>query len=312
MTCYTTFIFKLQRIKQNPILTPSNRAWENLSVFNPGVVWYKGHILLLYRAVGTQDQISRIGKAKSLDGINFLRKDFPIYYGGEDKADILGIEDIRAVQIENTYYLVYAAVSPRKLGKSPTWKDTEGRKPQIALSTTKNFKDFRDFDVIIPHIEGKDASLFPRKIDNEFVLLYREGPDKTFIARSHHFDYWPKRYFLFDKRPGFWDSYRAGIGAPPIETEKGWLLFYHGVDDKNVYRLGIMFLDLDDPRKILYRSPEPVLEPETAYERHGYTPNVVFTCGAVEKDGQYFVYYGAADEVIALATVSKQDVLRLL
>ena len=70
-------------------------------------------------------------------------------------------------------------------------------------------------------------------------------------------------------------------------------------------------LNLENPLKILYRSPEPVLEPETDYEKYGYVNNVVFTCGAVEKDGLYYVYYGAADEVIGLATVEKKDVLAL-
>lgn len=305
-------MIKLQRYKENPILTPTNLAWEDISVFNPGVIFFKNQIRLLYRALGTQDQISRIGTAKSTDGFYFLRDKYPIYYGGEHPSDILGIEDIRATQIGDTYYLVYTAVSPRRMGTENVKWNTGFKKPQIALSTTKDFHTFLDYDVIIPNIEGKDATLFPKQLNGEYLLLYREGPDKTFLADSPRLDYWPERYFLFDKRPGFWDSKRVGIGSPPIETEKGWLLFYHGVDEKDVYRLGVMFLDLEDPRKILYRSNEPIMEPETPYEKLGYVPNVVFTCGAIEKDDMYFVYYGAADQVIGLATIAKRDILSLI
>lgn len=303
---------KLQRVKENPILAPTDLTWENSQVFNPGAVIHEGKVLLLYRAMGTQDNLSRVGLAVSDDGIHFTRNKTPLYYGGGHKTENLGIEDIRIVEINDTFYLTYASVSGRPSGKlNLKWKDLGARVPHISLSTTKNFIHYLDYDVVIPSREGKDATLFPKKINGEYLLLFREGPNKTFIADSPHLDYWPQRFFLFDKRPGFWDSYRAGIGAPPIETEKGWLLFYHGVDEKFVYRIGIMFLDKDDPRKILYRSAEPVFEPEESYEKKGVVPNVVFTCGVIEKDDTYFVYYGAADTVVGLATVEKKDVLNL-
>ncbi len=305
-------MIKLKRAKENPILSPTNYPWEDKLVFNPGVVKYKDKIRLLYRAMGTKDEISRIGIANSDDGIHFVRDQYPMYYGGDHPSEILGIEDIRAVQMGDTYYLTYAAVSPRKLGSFDlNATGSIDRKPQIALSTTMDFVTFMDYDVIIPETEGKDASFFPEQINDEYILLYREGSDKTFIADSTKVNYWPQRFFLFDKRPGFWDCKRTGIGSPPIKTDKGWLLFYHGIDDKDVYRLGVIFLDLTDPRIILYRSPEPIFEPEAPYEKFGYVSNVVFTCGAIEKDNKYFVYYGAGDEVIGLATIDKKEILSL-
>ncbi|MEK7071064.1 MAG: glycosidase, partial [Patescibacteria group bacterium] len=131
------------------------------------------------------------------------------------------------------------------------------------------------------------------------------------FGKSKSLTGWSNNEPVFQERPGMWDSMRTGIGGPPIETEKGWLLFYHGVDHNLTYRLGIMFLDLEDPRKIIYRSSEPILEPEEEYEKKGYINNVVYTCGAIEKDGLYYVYYGAADRVIGLATVEKKRVLDL-
>lgn len=306
-------MIKLKRAKEDPILSPTNYSWENKLVFNPGAIEYDNKIILLYRAMGIEDEVSRIGIANSDDGINFVRSQYPMYYGGDHPSEILGIEDIRVVKMGDTYYLVYTAVSPRKLGSFDSkFKGNIDKKPQIGLSTTQDFLTFMDYDVIIPGIEGKDASLFPEQINGEYILIYREGSTKTFLADSTKINYWPQRFFLFENRPQFWDSKRVGIGAPPIKTDKGWLLFYHGIDDKDIYRLGIIFLDLKDPRKIIYRSPEPIFEPEASYERFGYVSNVVFTCGAIEKDDKYFVYYGAADQVIGLATVEKKDVLNLI
>lgn len=305
-------MLKLQRVKENPILTPSKEPWENMLVFNPAAFYFNGKISLLYRAMGKQDGMSRLGLAHSDDGIHFIRHSHPVYYGAGHDYELLGVEDPRVVKINDTYYIVYTAVS-EDLGSEvdPNWKEQIAKKPYIAVATTNNFSDFLDYDVIIKNLPGKNASLFPRKVNGEYWLLFRTGAGATFFANSPHLTYWPERYPVFDKRPGQWDSFRVGIGSQPIETEKGWLLFYHGVDEINTYRLGIILLDLNDPRKILYRSPYPVLEPEKDYEKVGFIPNVVFTCGALERPDSYFIYYGACDETICLATVEKKAVLSL-
>lgn len=305
-------MLKLQRSDKNPILTPSQLPWEDLLVFNPGAIVVGENIYLIYRAMGKSDLYSRLGLAISRDGLDFVRRPQPLYYGGGHPDESLGIEDPRVVQIADTYYLTYTAVSEdldAEINRS--WKEQIAKKPMIALSTTKDFVTFKDYDVIIPNLSGKNSSLFPKIMNGEYWLLYREGVGKTFFAKSSNLTAWRERAFVFEERPGFWDCKRTGIGAPPIETEKGWLLFYHGVDDHNVYRLGIMFLDLADPTKILYRSAYPVLEPETEYEKSGYINNVVFTCGAIERDNQYYVYYGAADQSIGVAMVDKDKVLAL-
>ena len=64
-----------------------------------------------------------------------------------------------------------------------------------------------------------------------------------------------------------WEYYKVGGGATPIKTEKGWLIIYHAVDKKMVYRLGLAFLDLEDPGKVIYRHPEPILSPELEFEK---------------------------------------------
>jgi len=114
-------------------------------------------------------------------------------------------------------------------------------------------------------------------------------------------------------RSGCWDSHKIGGGAVPIRTEEGWLCIYHGVDctcNGYIYRLGVMLLDLDDPSKIIARSPNPILWPEHDYELTGRVPNVTFACNALlEDDGTVKVYYGAADTCIGLAESSLSDLI---
>ena len=89
--------------------------------------------------------------------------------------------------------------------------------------------------------------------------------------------------------------------GPPIKTEQGWLLIYHGVSAKKHYSLGIALLDLEDPTKVIARQAEPILVPELIWEVEGYVPNVVFSCGQVIQDGRLLIYYGGADTAIGVA-----------
>ncbi len=306
-------MIKLQRSSENPILLPTKNSWENMLVFNPGVTVKDGKVYMLYRAMGTNDQISRLGLAVSDDGVHFQRFNDPIYYAKGNTAETLGVEDPRIVKIDDTYYITYIAVSRYSDESSDIgWDVKISKKPQIGLTTTKDFQTFQDYHVILSDVIGKDAAFFPKKINGEYCFLYRVGIGTTFYSQSSYLTDWPTKTQVFDRRLGTWDCYRVGVGAPPIETEKGWLLFYHGIDDNKIYRIGVMFLDLFDPTKVLYRSNEAVFEPEEQYEKKGFISNVVFTCGAIEKDNLYYVYYGAADGVIGLATIAKEDVLSLL
>lgn len=300
------------RYVHNPVIAPSSLTWENSLVFNPAAIIINSQTYLFYRAMGTADPISRFGMAVSVDGFTFSRFDHPVFSGFNTQEDFLGVEDGRVVEIDGTYYFVYTAVSQNKDAVIPLGvPDSIVRIPQIAMASTNDFKVFVNHGIIVPNTLGKDASLFPRKVNSEYWLLYREGLEKTYFIKSNDLKSWTPKSLVFNKRPGFWDSVRVGIGGPPIETEKGWLLFYHGFNEELEYSIGVMFLDLTDPTKVLYRSPQPILTPEESYEKRGLVPDVIFTCGTTEKDGEYYIYYGAADKVIGLATVKKSDVLSL-
>jgi predicted GH43/DUF377 family glycosyl hydrolase len=119
-----------------------------------------------------------------------------------------------------------------------------------------------------------------------------------------------------------WDGMKIGGGAQPIKTKHGWLLITHGVDHEHIYRLGVMLVDSADPSNLIYRSPNPILEPTEEFELGGigkyWIPNVVFTCGAVAKNdnkeifysgNELLVYYGAADTSIGVALANINDLI---
>ena len=293
---------KLRRYEGNPILKPKpGNEWESKYVFNPAVVYDSGLFHLLYRAMG-MDEISRVGYAVSTDGFDFLRFDKPVF-SPKLILEPQGCEDPRIVKIEDTFYMAYTAYSQRGV--------------RIGLASTKNFIQWERHDIGWKG-DDKDAVLFPEKIGSKYVLLHRPTVGENFgiwIAYSDNLIEWDgRREIMAPLGKGSWEDQKIGACAPPIKTEKGWLLIYHGVDEERVYRLGAAVFSLEDPSKLVYRHPEPILEPEADYEiRGGEVPNVVFACGACEvrdKD-KYYIYYGGADSVVCVATVDKEEMLGL-
>lgn len=303
---------ELTRSKHNPVLEPTSNWWESKFVYNPAATIYRGKIILLYRAQG-DDFISRIGYGQSSDGIHFKRHDEPWYDSPiDDSLERFGAEDPRATKIGSIYYILYTAASvycAKDKNHSTNNISTSKGAPfriRIGLAKTKDFKKVSHAHHIFPGIDTKNAVLFPEKIGGKYYIIHRIHPCMT-LASSTNFDNWDQADSDCP-RPSHWDSLKIGAGAPPIKTRYGWLLFYHGVDKQKVYRLGIMLIDKDDPSKILYRSPEPIMSPEKSYEKRGLVNNVVFTCGAVEWGDEYYVYYGAADRVVGLATIKKETI----
>ena len=158
--------------------------------------------------------------------------------------------------------------------------------------------------------------LFPEKINGKYALLHSISPeilvdyfDNLGELESGERVIQSRRTITL--RKGSWDSWIRGAGPPPIRTDLGWLLFYHAMDikDPDRYKLGAMILDLNDPTKILYRSQAPILEPNLAYENQGFKSGVVYSCGAVVKDGELYVYYGGGDSVTCVAIANLRQFL---
>lgn len=305
---------KLTRFPGNPIISPSDNWWENQATFNPAAAIFQNKIILLYRALGG-DNISRLGLAQSLDGQKFERFPDPLLEGDiKNPYERLGLEDPRITRIGDNYYIVYTAPSVyeasffRKKSVLPSVSHPAPWRIRPSLITTKDFHNFERKGILLD-LDTKDATLFPEKINNQFALLHRIYPN-VYLSFSEDLVTWSPEKQVFGPRDGLWDSERVGTGSVPLKTEVGWILFFHGVDQDHVYRLGIICLDLSQPEKVVYRSSQPIFEPEEDYEKVGLTNNVVFTGGALEIGDDIFVYYGAADKQIGLAKIAKAEIIK--
>ncbi len=213
-----------------------------------------------------------------------------------------GLEDPRIVWLEEQkhYAVTYTSFS-------------EGG-PVVSLATTKNFKTFARLGALLPP-EDKDACLFPRRFNGRFALIHRpivRGEAHMWISFSPDLIHWGNHMPLIMTRHAYWDCHRVGLACQPIETEKGWLIFYHGVRNTTagaIYRVGMALLDLNSPWKVLHRSQEWILGPHADYERIGDVGDVVFPTGAVvyKETDEIYLYYGAADSTIAVAIAKLSD-----
>ncbi|MGH2557683.1 MAG: glycoside hydrolase family 130 protein [Thermomicrobiales bacterium] len=285
---------KLERHLGNPILSPiPDHDWESRTVFNCGVARVDGSVVLIYRAQGQGSDVSRLGFAVSTDGYQFARLDQPVFVP-EAAIEVNGVEDPRLTWIDGRWHMLYTAWSPENI--------------QVAMASTTNFFTWQRHGVVIPGPDNKDAALFPEKVGGRYVMFHRIPP-AIWLAYSDDLVHWGDYVKIMEPRPGNWDEWKVGAGGPPLRTERGWLVIYHGVSPDRVYRLGAALLDLEDPSKVLNWPAAAILEPEETWELEGDVPNVVFTCGAAELDGTYFVYYGGADTVIAVATADREALL---
>ncbi len=300
---------ELKRAEGNPIIEPiASHAWEAKATFNPAAIYEGGKVHILYRAMG-EDNTSVIGYASSRDGVTIdERLPRPAYVPRADfeakkvPGGNSGCEDPRITKIGDTLFMCYAAYD----GKDP---------PRVAFTSIgmKDFLAHRWEKWAAPKLispagkDDKDTALFSKKIGGKYVFLHRLGSE-IWIDKVDDLSFADGKELygeiLMRPRETAWDSRRIGITAPPIETRYGWLLLYHGISKRTGhYNVRAALLDKRDPRKILYRTHDPLLEPKMPYEKNGIVSNVVFPCGAAVVRGRLFVYYGGADKVVAVASI---------
>ncbi|MDZ4713691.1 MAG: glycosidase [bacterium] len=305
----TPQLFK--RYTGNPILSSTIWPYKINSVFNAGATIYDGKVLLLARVEELRG-FSHLCKAVSVDGFtDWVIDKQPTMMYEPDKCpeEKYGIEDPRIVKLEDEgiYAITYTSFSESG--------------PLVSLATTSDFNTFKRFGVVMPP-DDKDASLFPRKFNNRYLLIHRPASSNPslgshiWLSYSPDLKHWGESTILLHARKGsWWDAYKVGLGPQPIETSEGWLIIYHGVKTTaagSLYRLGLALLDLDDPSKIIKRCDDWVFGPEEIYERIGDVADVTFPCGVVVKGDTLIMYYGAADTTIAIATASVKEILNYI
>ena len=324
---------RLHRHAHNPVLRPlPEHWWESEAVFNPAAVYHDGRVHLFYRALG-KDGISRVGYASSADGIHFdERLPYPVFDRGagfvppKTKLSYAtltynqdqyasgggwgGIEDPRVVKIDDRIYMTFEIFehwqSLRLAVTSISHRDLDARKFSWEQHITMSPQGQTN----------KNWVFFPEKINGKFAILHALTPtvmieyvDDLESLRDNPIQSNNKR----SGRPGKWDAFIRGAGAPPIKTEHGWLLLYHGMNPSSGagYNVGAMLLDLHDPTKVLYQTEEPILRPEEWYE-NDWKPGVVYASGACVVGKDLFVYYGGGDKYVAAAKIDLKEFLHKL
>ena len=287
------------RFEGNPILEPIEaHDWESKHVFNAAMAHMGGRIHYFYRAMG-EDMVSRLGYASSEDGYNIdERLPYPVFEPATS-LEKFGCEDPRITVLNGRCYMTYTAYGDIfQIGITSILTEDLLRKRW----------EWGERIFPFPNIKNKNAVIFPRRVDGQYTMCHRLDPD-IYIAFSKDLRSWGESEWVMGPRQGRWDCVKVGAAGPPIELDEGWLLIYHGVDSDRTYRLGSAILDKDNPRKVIYRSDDPFLEPYEDYERNGWIPNVVFSCGSVLVGDQLLVSYGGADTVIGVATFDMKEIL---
>ncbi|MCW3994850.1 MAG: glycosidase [Candidatus Bathyarchaeota archaeon] len=294
----------MKRFEGNPILKPDGKHdWESRTVSNAAAILLDKQIHLLYRAMGN-DNISRIGYAVTTDGYNIDERAPDPAFSPIMEAENAGCEDPRLTVLGDSLIMTYVAYGQYAYHKVY----------QVALTSIPitNFLArqwiWGERRLCMPGIRNKDAIVFPKKINDEYIMFLRFDPDIC-IARSNDLNLWYKLEFVMGPRLDSWDSFKVGATGLPIELNEGWLFIYHGVNYSNVYCLGVALLDKERPEQVIYRGKEPILTPEKDYERLGKVQNVVFSCGNVLIDDKVLVYYGGADSVLCVATYDLAELL---
>ncbi|MBE3575866.1 MAG: glycoside hydrolase family 130 protein [Firmicutes bacterium] len=261
---------------------------------------------IIYRGRRYLSTVSHLRLARSRDGRHFTI-DRHATVAPRTPYEIYGIEDPRITPLGEEggeggrrFLVTYTAVSDRGVC--------------VGLLETRDFVEFRRLGIIFTP-DNKDVVIFPSAIDGRYVVLHRPsgsylGSQDIWLAYSDNLLYWGDHRHLVPRRPGMWDGARVGAGAVPFKTPEGWLEIYHGADSQNHYYLGAVLLDLHDPSKVLARSRDPLMSPLETYEQTGFFKNTVFTCGVVpQADGGLRIYYGAADQVTAVADTTLDAVM---
>lgn len=283
------FLWGLNQFRKysgNPVLESRGDSWESHAVFNPAA-WTDGEkVYLLYRAE-ERPFTSRIGFATSTDGIHFNREPTSVFEATEPYEIPGGCEDPRVVFIDGIFYMTYTAY--------------DGETARLAMAVSRDLHNWEKRGPLFPERNWtKAGAILPQPI-NGFYWMYF-GDTHIWAAYSEDLKRWEViEEPVLSPRDGYFDSHLVEPGPPPLITPEGILLIYNSANDKHRYSIGQCLFALDDPKRLLRRSPRPLLEPTTAPEKEGQLPQVVFGGGLVQFNGKWFLYYGMADACIGVA-----------
>jgi beta-1,2-mannosidase len=304
--------------------------WEALHTFNPAAVVRNSRIDVLYRAEDNTGPMqigmhtSRLGLAESADGIHFTRRPAPIFYPAEDSQKARewpgGVEDPRIVESEDgTYVLTYTQ-----------WNRSTY---SVGIATSRDLEHWSKFGPAFLDAEnGKYANLkyksagivtalrhgrlIAARIHGTYWMYWGEGA--IHLATSPDLIHWTpvedahgEPIQVLKPRTEHFDSAFPETGPPPVLTREGIVVIYNGKNaasggdphlPADTYAAGEALFDAQNPAHLLARTENPVLEPTLPYEKTGqYAAGTTFAEGLVYFHDRWFLYYGCADSLVAVA-----------
>jgi predicted GH43/DUF377 family glycosyl hydrolase len=318
--------------KEGVLLRSTKFEFENEGVLNPATIREGDDVHLFYRAV-RKGNYSTIGYCKLTGPLTVTKRSTEPVLSFKEDYESHGLEDPRIVQIDGLYYLTYIAYDSKDaLGALATSTDLVSFERQGIIVPSVPYAQFlkliqsnpkinsayvNNYDSVNTVVMDKDLVFFPRRVNGKLTFLHRIKPGIQIVAVDS----------LDELTPAFWENYiqkldenillspkyeheirYVGGGCPPVETEHGWVMIYHGVKDGPTkgfeYSACVALLDLDNPHKVISRLPYPLFKPEEDYELAGDVDDVVFPTGTTLFGDTLYIYYGAADDIIATASVS--------
>jgi predicted GH43/DUF377 family glycosyl hydrolase len=316
-------MFTLTRSEHNPILSPAlEHPWEAAAAFNGCPVVTGKTTTIVYRAMSEPDllrephiRMSVIARAISKNGYHYDNR--KVLISPDREFDYYGCEDPRITKFGDTYYIFYTA-----LGGYPFGADNI----KVAVALSKDLEKIDEKHLVTP-FNAKAMAMFPEKIKGKMGALVtintdRKPSDICYVEFDKPEDLWSEDYWkkwqlnteahkLHIRR--LQDDH-IELGAPPLKTDKGWLVVYshiqrYGRSDQ-VFGVEILLLDLENPRNIVGRTKGPFMNPETYYEEVGQVAHIIFPSGALIRNKHLEVYYGGADTHTAFATIPLDNLLK--
>jgi predicted GH43/DUF377 family glycosyl hydrolase len=301
-------MLKLTRYPQNPILIPQEgNAWEQAGSYNGCVARLGNCYHLLYRALSSS-RSSVVAHAIGNDFFSFSGRE--VLIKPDSDWDKYGCEDPRVTELDGSYYIFYTGLANQPL-------TPDGIK--ICLAKTTDFKSLEKHPVTT--FNSKAMALFPERVGGKLVAALTVSTDRPPLPAKICLAYFEKEEDIWSK--DYWDTWfseqdnftlpllrdpahQVELGAPPIKTEAGWIFIYSYTNNyfsnDKIFGIEAALLDLKNPQRIIGRSSEAMLTPEADYELFGEVPKVVFPSGALLKAGTLWIYYGAADSSVCLAS----------
>lgn len=301
--------YPIWRYSENPIINRDDQKNSN-SIFNSAVVPFNDGFAGVFRC-DDRCRSMDIFVGFSKDALHWEIQDNPIKFEGDPEITKFEYRyDPRVCFIEDRYYI--------------TWCNGY-HGPTIGVAYTFDFKTFHQLEnAFLPF--NRNGVMFPKKINGNFAMLSRPSDNghtpfgDIFYSESPDMTFWGKHRHVMTTIKGndsAWQSTKIGAGPIPIETDEGWLLFYHGVLNSCngfVYSFSAAILDIDKPWIVKYRAQPYMLSPQALYECVGDVPNVVFPCAALtdSETGKIAIYYGCADTVTGLAFTTVDEAIKFV